>query len=229
MQARSIHHSSTQVSARFNHVPQTMWRVWLPPSDRGWAASPSMKDAANAFEVACHRWSPWPESSSWRHNSQLPECVYVMAFKLVYFVQFEWKIIMALAYVQAYILMLTGQQASSGEQANAADVYRLDLLLWQQQNVKCVQRRSIVIIIELSYRIVIEIFWFIALTYRNSTKLWGRYQHTHLHVCDWQWLPKHFCTGVLPGRRLEQQLLRDSTCPASTAYLVQAVNTRKHW
>jgi len=31
MQAWSIHHQSTQVSARFSHVPRTTWRVWLPP------------------------------------------------------------------------------------------------------------------------------------------------------------------------------------------------------
>jgi len=42
---------------------------------------PFVKDAATAFEVPCHRWSPWPEQSSWRHNSQLPACVYVVAFK----------------------------------------------------------------------------------------------------------------------------------------------------
>jgi len=54
MQAWSIHHQSTQVSARFNHVPRTTWRVWLLPGDRGRAASPSVKDAATAFEVPCH-------------------------------------------------------------------------------------------------------------------------------------------------------------------------------
>ena len=105
MQSRSIHRQSTQVSVRgFNHMPRTMWCVWLPSGDRGWAASPSVKDAATAFEVQCHRWSSWPDPSLWRHNSQLPTCVYVMAFKLVYFVQFKWKIRRALAYVQVYIL-----------------------------------------------------------------------------------------------------------------------------
>ena len=86
MQAWSIHHQSTQVSARFNHVPRTTWHVWLPFGDHGWAASSSVKDAVTAFEVTCHRWSPWPEPSLWRHNSQLPACVNVVAFKLVYLV-----------------------------------------------------------------------------------------------------------------------------------------------
>jgi len=44
-----------------------------------------------------------------------------MAFKLVYFVQFEWKIIMALAYVQAYILMSTRR---TGEQRRASQCSR---------------------------------------------------------------------------------------------------------
>ena len=70
-------------SARFNHMPRTTWRVWLPPGDRGWAASPSVKDAATAFEVTCRRWSPCPETSLWRHTSQLAACIYVVAFKLV--------------------------------------------------------------------------------------------------------------------------------------------------
>ena len=72
-----------QLQSRFSHVPQTTWRVWLPPGDRGWAASTSVKDVATAFEVTCRRWSPCAEPSLWRHNSQLAACVYVVAFKLV--------------------------------------------------------------------------------------------------------------------------------------------------
>jgi len=96
-----VYSSFSTLQSRFNHVPRTTWRVWLPPGERGWAASPSVKDAATAFEVTCHRWSPCAEPSLWRHNSQLPACVYVVAFKLVYLVQFEVKIRRALAYVQA--------------------------------------------------------------------------------------------------------------------------------
>ena len=72
-------------SFSFNHASITCRRdAWLPPGDRGWAASPSVKDAATAFEVTCRWWSPWPEPSLWRHSSQLPAYVYVVAFKLVY-------------------------------------------------------------------------------------------------------------------------------------------------
>ena len=78
MQTWSIQHQSTQVSARCSHASIT-WRerrdAWLPPGDRGWAASPSVKDAATAFEVTCRWWSPWPEPSLWRHSSQLPAYV----------------------------------------------------------------------------------------------------------------------------------------------------------
>ena len=86
---------STQISARCNHASITCRErrdAWLPPGDRGWAASPSVEDAAAAFEVTCRRWSPWPEPSLWRHNSQLPAYVYVVAFKLVYWVQFPCEI-----------------------------------------------------------------------------------------------------------------------------------------
>ena len=76
-----VYSSFNTLQSHFNHVPWTTWHVWLPSGDRGWAASPSVKDAATAFEVTCHRWSPWPEPSLWCHNSQLPACVYVVPFK----------------------------------------------------------------------------------------------------------------------------------------------------
>jgi len=69
-------------------------------ADPEWAASPSAKHAATAFEVMCRRWSPWPSClhDITAHNYQR---VCVVAFTLAYFVHFEWKIRRALAYVQA--------------------------------------------------------------------------------------------------------------------------------
>jgi len=58
-------------SFSFNHASITCRErrdAWLPPGDRGWAASQSVKDAATAFEVTCRWWSPRPEPSLWRHS-----------------------------------------------------------------------------------------------------------------------------------------------------------------
>ena len=44
-----VYSSFSTFQSRFNHVLRRTWRVWLPPGDRGWVASPSVKDAANCL------------------------------------------------------------------------------------------------------------------------------------------------------------------------------------
>ena len=94
MQARSIRHQSTQVSACFvtcHRLLRMTFSVWL--RDPGWAASPR-KTATTAFGCVIFR------------MSQLPAFMCVVAFSLVYFVWFECNIRRALAYEGLNILSI---------------------------------------------------------------------------------------------------------------------------
>jgi len=64
-------------------MPPMTWITWLP--DPGWEASPR-KTAATGFEVVSQGWS----RAIFYDVSYRRVCI--VAFSLVYFVQFEWKI-----------------------------------------------------------------------------------------------------------------------------------------
>ena len=88
-----VYSSFSTLQSPFNHVPRTTWRMIA--ARRPWLSSVSVRERrrsclwSNVSQVVSVARAVY---SLWRHNSQLPAYVYVVTFKLVYWVQFPCEI-----------------------------------------------------------------------------------------------------------------------------------------